>query len=48
MAMVGMRGILAHEYGPVNMVLIYRTVKDDLPVLIQQVEAILSEQAPPA
>jgi uncharacterized protein with HEPN domain len=46
--MVGMRNILTHEYGRVNLVLIYRTVKDDLPVLIQQVEAILAEQAPPA
>ncbi len=46
--MVGMRNILTHEYGRVNLVLVYRTVVDDLPVLIQQVEAILAAHAPPS
>ena len=46
--MVGMCNILTHEYGRVNQILLYRTVVDDLLVLIQQVEAILAAHAPPS
>ncbi len=46
--MIGMRNILTHEYGRVNLVLVYRTVVDDLPVLIRQLEVILAAHAPPS
>jgi len=46
--MVGMRNILTHEYGRVNLVLVYRTVITDLPVLIEQVETIIAAHSPPA
>lgn len=46
--LVGMRNILTHEYGRVNLVLVHRTVVDDLPVLIQQIESILAAHVLPS
>jgi len=43
----GMRNVLAHEYGRVEIETVYRVVVDDLPPLIEQVRAIL-EREPPA
>ena len=38
---VGQRNILAHEYGQIDHEVLFRTVRDDLPGLIEQLEALL-------
>ena len=38
---IGQRNILAHEYGRIDHELLYRTVRDDVPLLIERLEAIL-------
>jgi len=43
--MVGMRNILMHEYGRVDLALVHRTVTEDLPTLIEQVQRILDQTA---
>lgn len=40
---IGQRNILAHEYGQVDHVLLYKTVKEDIPMLIK----LLAELLPP-
>jgi len=40
-AMIGQRNIIAHEYGQIDYEVLYRTVTDDIPLLIQQLEQIL-------
>lgn len=42
--MVGMRNRVIHEYHRVDLALVYKTVRDDLPGLIAQVRAILVSQ----
>lgn len=39
---IGQRNILAHEYGRIDHELLYKTAVDDIPVLIRQLETILS------
>lgn len=39
---IGQRNILAHEYGQVDHELVYRTAIRDIPVLLGQLEALLS------
>jgi uncharacterized protein with HEPN domain len=38
---IGQRNILAHEYGQIDHELLYKTAADDIPRLIQQIEALL-------
>lgn len=38
---IGQRNILAHEYGQIDHELLYNTVVDDIPALIEQLEALL-------
>jgi uncharacterized protein with HEPN domain len=40
---IGFRHVLVHGYGELNMQTIWDTVRDDLPVLIEQVEAMLND-----
>jgi len=42
-AMIGQRNILAHEYGQIDYELLYRTVKDDIPDLIRQLEFLIRD-----
>jgi uncharacterized protein with HEPN domain len=42
--MVGMRNRVIHEYHRVDVALVYRTVRDDLPGLIAQVREILATE----
>jgi uncharacterized protein with HEPN domain len=43
----GMRVILAHKYGGVDLGIIYSTVKEKLPELVAQVREILKDQENP-
>ena len=38
---IGQRNILAHEYGQIDHELLYKTAAEDIPRLIQQIEALL-------
>ncbi len=40
---IGMRNRVIHEYHRVDVTLVYKTVRDDLPTLIAQVRAILAQ-----
>lgn len=40
---IGQRNIITHEYGHVDHFLLYRTVRNDIPVLIHQLEPLLSK-----
>lgn len=42
--MIGMRNRVIHEYHRVDLALVYKTVRDDLPGLVAQVRAILTAQ----
>jgi len=39
---IGQRNIIAHEYGQIDYELLYKTAVDDIPVLIVNLEVILS------
>ncbi|HEX7048049.1 MAG TPA: DUF86 domain-containing protein [Gammaproteobacteria bacterium] len=39
---IGQRNILAHEYGQIDHEMIYRTAVRDIPVLAEQLRALLS------
>lgn len=43
--MAGMRNVVAHEYFQVNLNRIWRTIQDDLPSLVPQLEEILDREA---
>lgn len=43
---VGMRNVLAHEYGQIDHARIFDTVETDLPRLVQAVAAILPKDEP--
>jgi uncharacterized protein with HEPN domain len=38
---IGQRNILAHEYGQIDHQLLYKTVKEDVPALIAQLQTLL-------
>ena len=38
---IGQRNILAHEYGQIDYELLYKTAVDDIPELMQQLQALL-------
>ena len=41
--MVGMRNVVVHDYADVDLTLVWKTVRDDLPGLIERLNAILEE-----
>lgn len=45
--MVGMRNIIAHEYGRVDLDLVWRTVQRDMPPLVPVLERIVASLPPP-
>jgi uncharacterized protein with HEPN domain len=42
----GMRDVLIHDYDDVNLEIIWTTVRENLPSLIQQLEAYLAQHPP--
>lgn len=44
--LIGQRNILAHEYGHIDHELLYRTVMDDVPELIVQLQSLLPPLEP--
>lgn len=38
---IGQRNILAHEYGQIDHNVLYKTVKEDIPTLISQLQNLL-------
>ncbi len=42
--MIGMRNRLVHEYGRVNVVRVWETARDDIPILTERLEAILANE----
>ena len=43
---VAQRNVLAHEYGAIEQVLLWDLIRDRLPVLVQQLEAIIPPEPP--
>jgi len=41
--MIGMRNVVVHDYADVDLSLVWKTVRDDLPGLIERLNAILEE-----
>jgi uncharacterized protein with HEPN domain len=41
--MIGMRNVVVHDYADVDLSLVWKTVRDDLPGLIERLNAILDE-----
>ena len=41
--MVGMRNVVVHDYADVDLDLVWKTVREDLPGLIQRLHEILEE-----
>jgi uncharacterized protein with HEPN domain len=41
--MIGMRNIVVHDYADVDLSLVWKTVREDLPGLIERLQAILQE-----
>ena len=44
--MIGMRHKLIHVYYRINLNIVWRTVQEELPVLISELEKILGERSP--
>jgi uncharacterized protein with HEPN domain len=45
--MAGIRDKLVHDYVTLNLEVVWKTVREDLPVLIEQLREILPEQRDP-
>jgi len=43
---IGQRNVLAHDYGQIDHELLYQTVRQDLPALAHQLEALLPPLSP--
>ena len=43
---ISMRNRLVHAYHDINLDIVWKTVREDLPLLIGQLESILSSEAP--
>jgi len=41
--MIGMRNVVVHDYADVDLGLVWKTVREDLPGLIRRLNAILKE-----
>jgi uncharacterized protein with HEPN domain len=46
-AVVGMRNIIAHQYGRVDLDIVWRTVQRDMPPLVSMLERIVADLPPP-
>lgn len=46
-AMIGMRNIIAHEYGRVDLDLVWRTVQRDMPPVAEALELVAASLPPP-
>jgi len=44
--MIGMRHKLIHAYYRINLNIVWRTVQEELPALISELEIILAQKAP--
>jgi uncharacterized protein with HEPN domain len=45
--MIGMRNVVVHDYADVDLSLVWKTVREDLPGLIERLNAILEEGSAP-
>jgi len=43
--MIGMRNVVVHDYADVDLSLVWKTVREDLPGLIERLNAILQESS---
>jgi uncharacterized protein with HEPN domain len=43
--MIGMRNVVVHDYADVDMALVWKTVRDDLPALVARLRPILDEDS---
>jgi uncharacterized protein with HEPN domain len=41
--MIGMRNVMIHGYDDIDLVVVWKTVTDDIPRLVDSLEEILSE-----
>jgi len=41
--MIGMRNVVVHDYADVDLALVWKTVREDLPGLVERLNAILEE-----
>jgi uncharacterized protein with HEPN domain len=41
--MIGMRNVVVHDYADVDLALVWKTVREDLPGLIERLKAILED-----
>ncbi len=41
--MIGMRNVVVHDYADVDMALVWKTVHDDLPGLVERLRVIIAE-----
>ena len=41
--MIGMRNVVVHDYADVDLALVWKTVREDLPGLVRRLNAILEE-----
>ena len=44
--MIGMRNVIVHEYADVDLVLVWITVRRDLPSLVEQLTTLLKAGSP--
>jgi len=44
--MIGMRNVVVHDYADVDLSLVWKTVREDLPGFIRRLGAILEESGP--
>jgi len=43
--MIGMRNVVVHDYADVDLTLVWKTVRDDLPGLVQRLTRLLAQDA---
>ena len=46
-AMIGMRNIIAHEYGRIDLDLVWRTAQRDMPPVTEALERVVASLPPP-
>ena len=45
--MIGVRNIISHEYGRVDLNLVWRTVQRDMPLVTEALERVVASLPPP-
>ena len=45
--MIGLRNVVVHDYADVDLALVWKTVREDLPGLVERLNAILAEGSAP-